>query len=272
MAPDPTGSAQTTTVTVKDAGGTPLVTQVLTVPAEKVTLSLSTTAPVAGSTVLATARLTSARGQVLPIAGRVVTFGTSDGTFPSGTPTASTDATGTASVNILTGTVSGKAGTVTATQDGVTASSSYTSVVGAANTTTSSVVLAPGTVKVNGTSTLTVTLKDSNNNPVLTAPTVTVGGNTTLGAVSQSGNVYTYAVTAAAAPETASLTVTSGGNTVGSANLVVTPYALTVSDGGTGLVSGVTQYDFLNGTAHTFTVAESNHPAPFTVASITDCP
>jgi len=267
VAPDPTGSAQTTTVTVKDAGGTPLVTQVLTVPAEKVTLSLSTTAPVAGSTVLATARLTSARGQVLPIAGRVVTFGTSDGTFPSGTPTASTDATGTASVNILTGTVSGKAGTVTATQDGVTASSSYTSVVGAANTTTSSVVLAPGTVKVNGTSTLTVTLKDSNNNPVLTAPTVTVGGNTTLGAVSQSGNVYTYAVTAAAAPETASLTVTSGGNTVGSANLVVTPYALTVSDGGTGLVSGVTQYDFLNGSAHTFTVAESNHPAPFTVAS-----
>ena len=267
VAPDPTGTAQTTTVTVKDAGGSTLVSQVLTVPAEKVTLALSTSAPVAGSTLLATAHLTSARGQALTIAGRVVTFGTSDGSFPSGSPTAGTDATGTASLNVLTGTVSGTTGTVTATENGVTVSSSYTSVVGAANTTTSSVVLSPNAVKVNGTSTLTVTLKDSNNNPILAVPTITVSGNTTLGAVSQSGNVYTYAVTAAAAPETAGLTVTSGGNTVGAASLAVTPYALTVTNGGVALVSGSSQYDFQNGSAHTFSVTESNHPAPFTVTS-----
>ena len=267
VAPNPIGLAQSTTVTVKDAGGAVLATQVLTVPAQKVTLNLSNTAPVAGSTLLATAKLTSARGQALSIAGRVVTFGTTDGSFPGGSPTASTDGTGMASLNILTGTVSGTTGTVTATENGVTASSSYTSVVGAANTTTSSVVLSPAALKVNGTGSLSVTLKDANNNPIITAPSVMVSGSTTLGAVSQSGNVFTYAVTAAAAPETASFTVTSGGNTVGSANLVVSAYPLTVSDGGVALTSGSSQYDFQNGNAHTFTVAESNYPGAFSVTS-----
>lgn len=267
VAPDPIGAAQSTTVTVKDAGGAVLATQVLSVPAQKVTLNLSNTAPVAGSTLLATAKLTSARGQALNIAGRVVTFGTTDGSFPGGSPTASTDATGMASLNILTGTVSGTTGTMTATENGVTASSSYTSVAGAANTTTSSVVLSPAALKVNGTGSLSVTLKDANNNPVIAAPSVTVSGGTTLGAASQSGNVFTYVVTAAAAPETASFTVTSGGNTVGGANLVVSAYPLTISDGSVALTSGSSQYDFQDGNSHTFTVAESNYTGAFSLTS-----
>ena len=195
-----------------------------------------------------------------------MTFGTTDGSFPGGSLTASTDATGMASLNILTGTVSGT-GTVIATENGVMVSSSYTSVAGAANTTSSSVVLSPAALKVNGTGSLSVTLKDANNNPVITAPTVTVSGGTTLGAASQSGNVFTYVVTAAAAPETASFTVTSGGNTVGSANLVISAYPLTVSDGAVALTNGNSQYDFQNGNAHTFTVAESNYPGAFSVTS-----
>ncbi|MGY2895655.1 beta strand repeat-containing protein [Deinococcus sp. UYEF24] len=266
-APDPSGAAQTTTLTVKDASGTALATQVLTVPAEKVTLALSNTAPAAGSTILATARLTSARGQALNVSGRVVTFGTTDGSFPGNTPTASTDATGTASVNVLTGTTSGTTGTVSATESGVTASATYTSVAGSANTTSSTVVLNPGALKVKGTGTLTVTLKDSNNNPVTTAPTITVTGNSTVGAATQNGNVFTYPVTAAAAPETATFTVSSGGNTVGSANLTVSAYTLTVSDGNTALTSGSSQYDFQNGNAHAFTVAESNYTGAFTATS-----
>ncbi|WP_407572981.1 beta strand repeat-containing protein [Deinococcus altitudinis] len=266
VAPDPSGAAQTTTLTVRDAGGSALVTQVLTVPAEKVTLALSNTAPAAGSSILATARLTSARGQALNVAGRTVTFGTTDGSFPGGT-TASTDATGTASVNVLTGTTSGTTGTVSATESGVTTIASYTSVAGTANTTSSTVVLSPNALKVNGTGTLTVTLKDSNNNPVTTPPSITVTGNSIVGAATQNGNVFTYPVTAAAAPETATFTVSSGGNTVGSANLAVSAYALTVSDGAKALSSGSSQYDFQNGNAHSFTVAESNYTGAFTATS-----
>lgn len=265
-APDPTGAAQSTTLTVKDASGNTLATQVLAVPAEHVTLSLSTPSPVAGSTILATAQLTSARGRALAVSGRTVSFVSTDGSFPNGA-TASTDASGAASVNVLTGTTSGTTGTVSATSDAVIGSASYTSVVGAANTTTSTVAITPGTVKVNGSSTLSVTLNDSNGNPVTTAPTVTVSGGSTVGAATQQGNVFTYPVTGAAAPETSAFTVQAGGNTVGSANLSVTPYALTVSDGSAALTSGASQYDFRNAQAHTFTAAESNYPGAFTVTS-----
>jgi len=264
-APNPVGTDQTTTLTVKDASGTTLTTQVLTVPAQKVTLTLSNTAPVAGSTVVATAQLTSARGRALTVIGRPVSFASTNGSFPNGT-TATTDASGAASVNLLTGTTSGTTGAVSATSDAVTGSASYTSVGGTANATTSTVTLNPGTVKVNGTSTLSVTLNDANGNPVTTAPTVTVSGGGSVGAVTQQGNVFTYPVTGAATPGTSTFTVQSGGNTVGTANLIVTPYDLTVSDGAA-LTSGSSQYDFRNAQAHTFTVAESNYPGAFTVTS-----
>jgi hypothetical protein len=266
MAPDPTGTAQSTTLSIKSADGTVLTTQTLTVPAQNVVLSLSNPAPVAGSSILATARLTSARGQALPVSGRVVTFGTTNGGFPGGTPIASTDAAGVASLNILTGTVSSSTGTVTSTNDSVIASSSFTSVVGTANTTTSSVLLSPNAVKVGGLSTLSVTLRDGNNNPITTAPDVTVTGATTLGTASQSGNVFTYVVAAAVAPETSSFTVKSDGNTVGAANLAITAYPLVVSEGGAALSSG-SQYNFQDGNAHTFAVTETNHPNPFSVSS-----
>jgi len=265
-APNPIGTAQSTTLTVKNASGAVLTTQVLTVPAQKVALTLSTSAPVAGSTVLATAQLISARGRSLAISGRAVSFTSTDGSFPNGT-TATTDASGAASANVLTGTTSSTTGTVSATSDGITGSASYTSVVGTANTTTSTVTINPNAVKVNGTSTLTVTLKDSNGNAVTTAPTVTVSGGSSVGAVTQQGNVFTYPVTGAVAPGTSTFTVQSGGNTVGTANLSVTPYALTVSDGTTALTSGSSQYDFRNAQAHTFTVAEPGYPGAFTVTS-----
>jgi len=265
-APDPTGTAQSTTLTVKDASGAALTTQVLTVPAQKVTLSLSNTTPTAGSTVVATAQLTSARGRALAISGRAVSFTTTNGSFPNGT-TATTDASGAASLNLLTSSTSGTTGTVSATSDAVTGTASYTSVVGTANATTSTVAISPNAVKVGGSSTLTVTLKDANGNPVTTTPTVTVSGGSSVGAVTQQGNVFTYAVTGAAAPGTSTFTVQSGGNTVGTANLSVTPYTLTVFDGTTLLTSGSSQYDFRNAQAHTFTVAEPGYPGAFTVTS-----
>ena len=267
VAPNPTGKDQTTNITITGADGTLLLTQVLTVPAQRIVLSLSSGTPVAGSSILATARLTSARGQDLLITGRDVTFGATDGSFPGSIFTLSTDASGTASLSILTGTVSGTTGNVTAISDGVSASASYTSIVGEASTSTSTTVLSPTAAKVGGTSTLTVTLNDGNGNKITTFPTVNVSGNSTLGAATQNENVFTYAVTAAATPETASFSVISGGTPVGTSSLLVSAYALTVSDGGTSLTSGTSQYDFQNSSAHTFAVAETGHTGAFSVTS-----
>lgn len=269
MAPDPSGSDQTTTLSVRDALGALLATQTLTVPAQQALLSLSTSAPVAGSSLLATARLTSARGRPLSVLGRRVTFSASSGSFANSetsAETASTDAAGMVSVSLYTGSISGTGSTVTLSSDGAVASASYTSVAGAANTTTSSVSLSPASVKVGGASTLTVTLKDRNNNPVTTVPGVTVNGGAILGTAAHSGNVFTYAVTAASAPGTTSFTVSSGGNPVGSANLLTTTCPFTLSDGGVALVSG-TQYDFRNGSAHTFAVGDTGCTGAFSARS-----
>ncbi|WP_420594508.1 hypothetical protein [Deinococcus sp.] len=265
VAPDPSGLAQTTTVTVLSADGTKLLSKVLSVPAQKISLSLANTSPVAGSSVLASAVLTSAGGKALQIAGRSVTFATTNGKVTGNTPTISTDAAGTASLSILTGTVIGS-GTVSASSDGVSASRGFTSVAGVANTTTSTTLLTPDAVKVGGSSSLAVTLKDANGNPVTTTPVVTVSGGSSLGTVVRTGNVFTYPVTAAGAPETTSFTVKSGGNTVGSANLLITAYPLVISDGATALDNGA-QYDFQNGSAHAFGVAETNYAGAFSVSS-----
>ena len=262
--PDPSGSDQSNTLSLKDAGGTVLYSQVVTVPALKLLLGLSSTAPVAGSSLLATARLTSARGRPLTVSGRTVSFSASSGSVPAG-PTALTDASGSASLNVLTGGTVGT-GTVSAVSDGVTASASYSSVAGSANTTTSSVQLSPDAVKVNGASTLSVTLKDGNGNPVTTPPTVTVSGQSRLELVTQTGNVFSYAVTAAASPETASFSVRVGTQVVGAASLVVTPYPLGVSDGAAALVAG-SQYDFTDGKAHTFMASETGYAGAYSASS-----
>ncbi|WP_456829931.1 hypothetical protein [Deinococcus sp. UYEF24] len=271
LAPDPIGSDQSTTLTVKDAGGSVLLTQVLTVPAEKVVLSLATASPVAASSLLATARLTSNRGRPLPIAGRPVGFITTNGFFANSeqrNESATTDSSGMVSLSLYSSPIGGVSGVVTASNDGASGSSTFITVAGVANTTTSSALLSPGTVQVGGVSTLTVTLKDEFGNPVTTVPTVTVNGAATLGAASQSGNVFTYAVSAASVPGVTNFTVISDGNPVGVANLTVTAYPLTVSDGGAALVSGSSQYDFQNSAAHTFAVAAVGYVPVFAVAAV----
>ena len=262
--PDPSGSDASSTLSLSGAGGTVLYSQVVTVTAEKLLLSLSSSAPVAGSSLLATARLTSARGRPLPVSGRTVSFSSSSGSIPAG-PTALTDASGTASLNVLTGSSVGT-GTVSAVSDGVTASASYGSVAGSADTTTSSVQLSPDAVKVNGASTLSVTLKDGNGNPVTTPPIVTVTGQSQVGAAVLTGNVFSYPVTAASSPETASFSVRVGTQVVGAASLVVTPYPLGVSDGAAALVAG-SQYDFTDGKAHTFTASETGYAGAYSASS-----
>ncbi|QFP77007.1 hypothetical protein [Deinococcus sp. AJ005] len=256
-APQPTGRPQVTTLTVKGAAGTVLATQVLTVPAHTVTVALSNAAPVAGSSIVATAQLSSARGRPLPIGSRVVSFSTGAGSG-AGAPLTSTDATGRASMSLLTEKTVGARVPVNATADGVTGTVTYTSVTGTANTTTSTVTLSANPVRVNGSSTLTVTLRDGFNNPVTTVPAVSVTGQTTFTFLSQQSNVFTYAVHAAAAPETATFTVVSQGNTVGTARLAVTASLMAVTHNGTALISGVSQYDFENDVPQVFTVSESS--------------
>ena len=270
-APEPTGTEQKAVLSVTAADGTVLGSMSLSVPAQRLSLSLDSASPVAGSNLAFTARLLTARGRALPLAGRPVILKTTDGTFSSskaGTDALLTDVAGTLSSGVYVGAASGTPGTVTASQDGVTASASFTSVAGAASTTSSKVTLSPASVRVRGSSTLSVTLQDAVGNPVTAAPAVSVtSGTSTVGSVSVNGNVFTYTVTAASMPETATFTVTSGGRAVGAANLLVSASALSVSDGLSALVSGSSRYDFQDAAPHVFTLSEPGYDGAFTVSS-----
>lgn len=270
-APEPGGAEQKATLSVKSADGAVLSTLALSVPAQQLTLALDSGSPVAGSNLPFTARLLTARGRPLPIAGRAVVLSTSGAVFASSkgaTDTLLTDVAGTLSSSVSVGLASGTPGTLTASQDGVSASVSFVSTPGAASTTSSKVTLSPASVRAGGSSALSVTLQDAAGNPVTTPPTVSVtSGVSTLGPVSVNGNVFTYAVTAAALPETATFTVTSGGRVLGTANLLVSAAPLTVSDGAAALVSGSSRYDFQNSSAHAFTLGEAGYAGVFTASS-----
>lgn len=265
-APEPTGQDQTATLSVvvgnDCATGTALSSGTVRVPAQTLVLDLSTSSPVAGSTVLATATLKTARGNPLPLSGRSVTFTTTNGSVISPVLTGSAGtATGTVTTSPSVGT-----GTVTATAGGVSQSASFTSVAGTPTQVTSSMVFAPDTVKVSAQSTLTLTVNDANGNPVSTTPAITAPAGATVTLTGTSGNVFTYTVTAPATPGTYRFSAGVNGTIVGQADLVTTPYPLMVLNGATPLVAG-SRYDFTSSAAKTFTVQEAQYSGAFTVTS-----
>ena len=266
-APDPTGSDQSTLLSVKTGAdcttGTTLGGGMLTVPAETLQVSLSNTAPVAGSTIVATATLKSALGQPLMISGRTVTFSTDLGSVPS--PTQPTSTAGTVSTNVITSATAGT-GHVSASVNGLSKSVTFTSTAGAPSTTTSTVVLSPASVKVGGSAVLTVTLQDVNGNPVMTAPSIADNKGATFALVQVNGNVFTYNVTAPTAPGVDTITASVAGNQVGQTDLTVTPYALVVTDGVASVTPG-SQFNFSSATPETYTVSEQGYAGTFSVSA-----
>ncbi|ARB82729.2 MULTISPECIES: YrIlm family inverse autotransporter adhesin [Yersinia] len=92
------------------------------------------------------------------------------------------------------------------------------------SSTNSTLVAAPVNIEANGsdTSQVTLTLRDSNNNPVTGQAVALASTLGTLGTVSEQANgVYTATLTAGTLAGTASLTVTVGGNALGVAPATV---------------------------------------------------
>ena len=144
---------------------------------------------------------------------------------------------------------------------------SFATVAGTANSTTSTVAVSPNSVRVGGSSTVTVTLKDANGNPMTTAPTLSDTDGVTIGAASASGNIFTFPVTAPVSlttPTTVIFTAQVGGNTVGTGSLVVSAYLPVINDGASPVTA---QYDFTSGAAKTFTVSETSSNSVFSVSS-----
>ncbi len=173
-APEPTGTAQTTTLFIPTDGNCsttagPLASTTLTVPAFQLAVTVPATI-VSGGSAVASAQLLTAQGHPLTVAGRSVQFMPPPNT--SVTPNlATTDATGKASVNVIVnrGTFP-TSKTLTATSDGVSGTANFNIVAGDADATTSSVVVTPGIVKVGEASSVSVTLKDASGIPVTTRP------------------------------------------------------------------------------------------------------
>ncbi|THF87840.1 hypothetical protein E7T09_00970 [Deinococcus sp. KSM4-11] len=271
-APEPTGAAQTTTLFIPADGNcsttaNPLASTALTVPAFTLEASVPATI-VAGSSAVTTAQLYTAKHNLLTVAGRTVGFSTSAGSVSAASDV--TDSTGQASVNVIAPTTI-TTGTVTASSAGVSGTASFTTVAGTANATTSTLTVTPDTVFVGGSSTVTVTLKDANGNPVTTAPTLTGTNGVTIGAAmggAAVNNVFTFPVTAptsiTANPTTVVFTAKVGGNTVGTGTLTVNANPVVITVGGQPIPP---VFDFSSGGAQTFTLSQPGSTGVFTSAS-----
>ncbi|WP_186378232.1 Ig-like domain-containing protein, partial [Yersinia rochesterensis] len=159
-----------------------------------------------------------------PVTGQAVAVATTLGTLGAVTESSN----GVYTATLIAGTLAGTA-TLTASVGGNALGVAPATVIlngdsSDLSTTHSTFVAAPVNIEANGsdTSQVTLTLRDSNNNPVTgqaVAVATTLG---TLGAVTESSNgVYTATLTAGTLAGTATLTVSVGGNALGVAPATV---------------------------------------------------
>jgi hypothetical protein len=181
--------------------------------ATKYVVTSSSSVPVAGSAVTITAQLTDSGGNPVHTSGKVITWSsTNGGSFSAGTST--TDSNGVATVSFTTSTIASTVHTVTATDNTTPThltgtSGSITTQPGLGSATNSTVSASPTSVVADGstTSTITVTLKDSNNN-LVSGKTVTLaknGGSSTISAASgpsDTNGVVTFTVSDTVAEST----------------------------------------------------------------------
>ncbi len=204
----------------------------ITVNAQKINIANSTlvAAPVnieANNSDTSVVTLTLKDGNNIPVTGQNVTF-----LSPLGTLSAMTDSgNGVYTATLTAGTVSGTTA-VSSNINGIALDMTPATVTlngnsGELSTTNSTLVAAPVNIEANGsdTSVVTLTLRDSNNNPV-TGQTVNFAGTLgTLGAVTEgSSGVYTATLTAGIIVGTSSITAS-----VSSTALGVTPATVTLN-------------------------------------------
>ncbi|WP_052491280.1 YrIlm family inverse autotransporter adhesin [Yersinia intermedia] len=159
-----------------------------------------------------------------PVAGQAVALASTLGTLG----TVSEQANGVYTATLTAGTLAGTA-SLTVTVGGNALGVAPATVIlngdsSDLSSTNSTLVAAPVNIEANGsdTSQVTLTLRDSNNNPVTGQAVALASTLGTLGTVSEQANgVYTATLTAGTLAGTASLTVTVGGNALGVAPATV---------------------------------------------------
>ncbi|MBP0072628.1 hypothetical protein GKR62_21920 [Yersinia pseudotuberculosis] len=202
----------------------------ITVNAQKINIANSTlvAAPVnieANNIDTSVVTLTLKDDNNIPVPGQNVTF-----LSPLGTLSAMTDSgNGVYTATLTAGTVSGTTA-VSSNINGIALDMTPATVTlngnsGNLSTTHSTLVAAPVSIEANGsdTSLVTLTLRDSNNNPVTGQTVALVSTLGTLGAVTeQASGVYTATLTAGTVAGVASLSVSVGGSALGVAPATVT--------------------------------------------------
>jgi hypothetical protein len=221
------------TLTATSAGlsGSPLVfnaTALAGTPAAYV-VSLSGTAPIAGTAVTVTAQLVDSLGNSAAKAGHLVTWSSTGaaGTFAS--PTSPADATGKAAVQFTTGTTVGTTSIAVRDTNGLVGTSPIlTSIAGPVSVARSSVTPGLTVLAADGVSktTITVQLRDANGNPVgVSGGTVliTATAGTLTATTDNHDGTYSATLTAPNTPGPATLGATLNGVPFASAALNFVP-------------------------------------------------
>lgn len=221
------------TLTATSAGlaGSPLVFSATALPGTPVAyfVSLSGTAPIAGTAVTVTAQLVDSLGNAVATAGHLVTWSSTGaaGTFAS--PTSPADATGKAAVQFTTGTTIGSTSIAVRDTNGLVGlSPTLTSIAGPASTARSSVTPGVPVLAADGVSrtTITVQLRDVNAN-ALSASAGTVVITTTAGTLTATTDnhdgTYSATLTAPNAPAAATVGATLNGTPLASAAINFVP-------------------------------------------------
>ena len=186
------------------------------------------TSPVIANGVDTVAVRATVQGASGPLSSIPVTFSTTAGSFAASatTATATTNASGIATVNLIAPTSSGTA-TVTASASGFSASTTITFVAGAAAVV--QLVANPTTVNPNATSSITARVTDAQGNPVsgqtitFTAPSR--GTLSALTGITDANGQFAVTYTAGATPATDTIQVRTVNGITGTLSITITPPA-----------------------------------------------
>ena len=231
-----TAGADTVRVVATSTGVTGSVSITVTAPSggavssaiTSISVANGATGPVIANGVDTVAVRATVQGASGPLSSIPVTFSTTAGSFAASatTATATTNASGIATVNLIAPTSPGTA-TVTASASGFSASTTITFVAGAAAVV--QLVANPTTVNPNATSSITARVTDAQGNPVsgqtitFTAPSR--GTLSALTGITDTNGQFAVTYTAGATPATDTIQVRTVNGITGTLSITITPPA-----------------------------------------------
>ena len=218
-----TGVTGSTSITVTAPSGGAVSSAITSI-----SVANGATGPVIANGVNTVAVRATVQGASGPLSSIPVTFSTTAGSFAASatTATATTNASGIATVNLIAPTSPGTA-TVTASASGFSASTTITFVAGAAAVV--QLVANPTTVNPNATSAITARVTDAQGNPVsgqtitFTAPSR--GTLSALTGITDTNGQFAVTYTAGATPATDTIQVRTVNGITGTLSITVTPPA-----------------------------------------------